>query len=50
VLGNLSRDPLHVEGIPHRHVEVHSKEFDEHASLFRIEHVANMAPFAICAS
>jgi hypothetical protein len=37
VLGNLSRDPLHVGGFPREHVEVSFEEVDEHAFLFRIE-------------
>jgi hypothetical protein len=37
VLGNLSRDPLHVGGFPCEHVEVHFEEVDERAFLFRIE-------------
>jgi hypothetical protein len=37
VLGNLSRDPLHVGGIPCKHIEVRFEEVDERAFLFRIE-------------
>jgi hypothetical protein len=37
VLGNLSRDPLHVEGFPCEHVEVRFEEVDERAFLFMIE-------------
>jgi hypothetical protein len=37
VLGNLSRDPLHVGGFPREHVEVRFEEVDERAFLFRIE-------------
>jgi hypothetical protein len=37
VLGNLSRDPLHVRGFPREHVEVRFEEVDDHAFLFRIE-------------
>jgi hypothetical protein len=37
VLGNLSRDPLHVRGFPHEHVEVRLEEVNERAFLFRIE-------------
>jgi hypothetical protein len=37
LLGNLSRDPLHVGGFPHEHVEVRFEEVDERAFLFRIE-------------
>jgi hypothetical protein len=37
VLGNLSRDPLHVRGFPCEHIEVRFEEIDEHAFLFRIE-------------
>jgi hypothetical protein len=37
VLGNLSRDPLHVGGFPREHVEVHFEEVDERAFLFRIK-------------
>jgi hypothetical protein len=37
VLGNLSRDPLHVEGCPCKHIEVRFGEVDERAFLFRIE-------------
>jgi hypothetical protein len=37
VLGNLSRDPLHVGGFPCEHVEVRFEEVDERAFLFRIE-------------
>jgi hypothetical protein len=37
VLGNLSRDPLHVGGFPRKHVEVRFEEVDERAFLFRIE-------------
>jgi hypothetical protein len=38
VIGNLSRDPLHVGGFPCEHVEVRFEEVDERALLFRIEH------------
>jgi hypothetical protein len=38
MLGNLSRDPLHVGGFPCKHVEVRFEEVDERAFLFRIEH------------
>jgi hypothetical protein len=38
VLGNLSRDPLHVRGFPCKHIEVHFEEVNERAFLFRIEH------------
>jgi hypothetical protein len=37
VLGNLSRDPLHVGGFPCEHVEVRFEEVDERTFLFRIE-------------
>jgi hypothetical protein len=37
VLGNLSRDPLHVGGFPREHLEVRFEEVDECAFLFRIE-------------
>jgi hypothetical protein len=37
VLGNLSRDPLHVGGFPCKHIEVRFEEVDERAFLFRIE-------------
>jgi hypothetical protein len=37
VLGNLSRNPLHVGGFPFEHIEVLFEEVDEHAFLFRIE-------------
>jgi hypothetical protein len=37
VLGNLSRDPLHVRGFPCKHVEVRFEEVDERTFLFRIE-------------
>jgi hypothetical protein len=37
VLGNLSRDPLHVGGFACKHIEVRFEEVDEHAFLFRIE-------------
>jgi hypothetical protein len=37
VLGNLSRDPLHVGGFPCKHIEVHFEEVDERAFLFKIE-------------
>jgi hypothetical protein len=37
VLGNLSRDSLHVGGFPCKHVEVCFEEVDERALLFRIE-------------
>jgi hypothetical protein len=37
VLGNLSRDPLHVGGFPCKHIEVRFEEVDECAFLFRIE-------------
>jgi hypothetical protein len=35
VLGNLSRDPLHVGGFPCKQVEVRFEEVDERAFLFR---------------
>jgi hypothetical protein len=38
VLGNLSQDPLHVDGFPCEHVEVCFEEVDECTFLFRIEH------------
>jgi hypothetical protein len=38
VLGNLSRDPLHVGGFPCEHVEVRFEKVDMHAFLLRIEH------------
>jgi hypothetical protein len=37
VLGNLSRDPLHIRGFPREHIEVRFEEVDERAFLFRIE-------------
>jgi hypothetical protein len=37
VLGNLSRDPLHVGGLPCKHIEVRFEEVDECAFLFRVE-------------
>jgi hypothetical protein len=37
VLGNLSRDSLHVGGFSCKHIEVHFEEVDERAFLFRIE-------------
>jgi hypothetical protein len=37
VLGNLSRDPLHVGGFPCKHIEVRFEEVNERAFLFRIE-------------
>jgi hypothetical protein len=37
VLGNLSRDPLHVRGFPCEHIEVHFEEVDKRTFLFRIE-------------
>jgi hypothetical protein len=37
VLGNLSRDPLHVKGFQCEHVEVRLEEVDERAFLFRVE-------------
>jgi hypothetical protein len=47
VLGNLSRDPLHVGGFPREHVEVHFEEVDERAFLFRIERRPDMELAAI---
>jgi hypothetical protein len=38
VLGNLSRDPLHVGGFPCKHIDVRFEEVNERAFLFRIEH------------
>jgi hypothetical protein len=38
VLGNLSRDPLHVGGFPCEHIKVRFEEVDECTFLFRIEH------------
>jgi hypothetical protein len=37
VLGNLSRDPLHVGDFPREHVEVRLEEVDKRTFLFRIE-------------
>jgi hypothetical protein len=37
VLGNLSRDPLHVGGFPRKHVEVLFEKVDKRTFLFRIE-------------
>jgi hypothetical protein len=37
VLGNLPRDPLHVEGFPCKHIKVCFEEVDERTFLFRIE-------------
>jgi hypothetical protein len=37
VLGNLSRDPLHVRGFPCKHIEVRFEEVNERTFLFRIE-------------
>jgi hypothetical protein len=42
VLGNLSRDPLHVGEFPCKHIEVHFEEVDERAFLFRIERRPDM--------
>jgi hypothetical protein len=42
VLGNLSRNPLHVGGFPCKHIEVRFEEVDEHAFLFRIERRPDM--------
>jgi hypothetical protein len=47
VLGNLSRDPLHVRGFPCKHVEVRFEEVDEHAFLFRIEHCPDTESTAV---
>jgi hypothetical protein len=47
VLGNLSRDPLHVGGFPCKHVEVRFEEVDERAFLFRIERRPDMELAAI---
>jgi hypothetical protein len=38
VLGNLSRDPLHVGVFPRERVELPFEEVNERAFLFRIEH------------
>jgi hypothetical protein len=38
MLGNISRDPLHVGGFPRKHVKVRFEDVDERAFLFRIEH------------
>jgi hypothetical protein len=37
VLGNLSRDPLHIGGFPCKHIEVRFEEVNERTFLFRIE-------------
>jgi hypothetical protein len=37
VLGNISRDPLHVGGFPCKHIEVRFEEVDKLPFLFRIE-------------
>jgi hypothetical protein len=47
VLGNLSRDSLHVGGLPHKHFEVRFEEVDERAFLFRIEHRPDIERTAI---
>jgi hypothetical protein len=47
VLGNLSRDPLHVRGFPCKHVEVRFEEVDERAFLFRIERRPNTESTAV---
>jgi hypothetical protein len=47
VLGNLSRDPLHIGGFPCEHVEVRFEEVDERTFLFRIERRPDMKRTAI---
>jgi hypothetical protein len=47
VLGNLSRDPLHVEGFPCKHIEVRFEEVNERAFLFRIERRPDMERTAV---
>jgi hypothetical protein len=42
VIGNLSRDSLHVGGFPCEHVEVCFEEVDERAFLFRTERCPDM--------